>query len=161
MLFYKKSILSLVFVIFLGNTLLAQIPTDSLSEEQKEIILPITQLFEGMLKGDSSLVRKAFYENVSLKTITKDKNGNTVLRIDSLENVLNAIATPHETPYIEKILSYDIQVDENLAQVWTSYTFYVGETFSHCGVNAFHLMKTKEGWEIISITDTRRREGCE
>ncbi|WP_291724051.1 nuclear transport factor 2 family protein [Bernardetia sp.] len=161
MLFYKKFILSFIFVVFLGSTVIAQSPIDSLSETDKEVILPIEQLFEGMLKGDSSLIRQAFYENANLKTVIKDKNDNIVLRVDSLENLLNAVATPHEKPYREKILSYEIKTDENLAQVWTPYKFYVGETFSHCGANAFHLIKTKEGWKIISITDTRHREGCE
>lgn len=156
-----KFIFTLIFFATFGQTIFAQTSLDSLSENQKEVILPIKQLFEGMLKGDSSLVKQAFYESVTLKTVVKDKEGNIVLKTDELENVLQAVATPHEKPYREKVLSYEIKIDANLAQVWTPYEFYVGDTFSHCGANAFHLIQTKDGWKIISITDTRRREGCE
>lgn len=48
-----------------------------------------------------------------------------------------------------------------LATAWTPYAFYLGGGLSHCGVNAFQLFNGKDGWSIIRITDTRRREGCE
>jgi hypothetical protein len=44
--------------------------------------------------------------------------------------------------------------------LFPEYTFYVGDQMSHCGVNAFQLMKTTEGWKIIGITDTRRKDNC-
>ena len=155
----KNSLLFLFFLVF-GFTAMAQTPTDTsadtLSQKQKEVIQPIEQLFEGMLKGDSSMIRKAFYKKPILRTIVANKKTD-----EQLVDFLSTIATPHEKAYIEKILSYDIKIDGNLAQVWTPYKFYVGDTFSHCGVNAFHLMQTEEGWKIIGITDTRRREACE
>jgi hypothetical protein len=58
-------------------------------------------------------------------------------------------------------MGYEIAVDGALATAWILYQFYVGSTFSHCGVNAFQLFKSKDGWKIIQITDTCRREGCE
>jgi hypothetical protein len=53
-----------------------------------------------------------------------------------------------------------VHVDGGLASVWTEYAFYVGERLNHCGVDAFHLVRTAEGWRIIDLADTRRREGC-
>jgi hypothetical protein len=41
-------------------------------------------------------------------------------------------------------LKYEVQIDDNLAAVWTEYEFYVGKNFSHCGVNAFQLVKNAE-----------------
>jgi hypothetical protein len=32
--------------------------------------------------------------------------------------------------------------------------------FSHCGVDAFILVLTEDGWRILSIADTRTTEGC-
>ena len=48
-----------------------------------------------------------------------------------------------------------------LATVWADYDFHFGKTFSHCGVDAVQLLKTAEGWKIVSIADTFVREGCE
>ena len=32
---------------------------------------------------------------------------------------------------------------------------------SHCGINAFQLFKSSDGWKVIQITDTRNKEGCQ
>ena len=54
-----------------------------------------------------------------------------------------------------------VHIDGHMATAWTPYAFYLGGDLSHCGVNAFQLFNGKDGWKIIRITDTRRREGCE
>ena len=65
-----------------------------------------------------------------------------------------------EDIWFEKLLSYIINVDENLAIVWTPYEFYFNEIFRRCGVNAFQLFFNGEQWKIISIIDTRRKDNC-
>jgi hypothetical protein len=47
-----------------------------------------------------------------------------------------------------------------MASVWAPYKFYLGDKFSHCGVDVFQLMKTGDGWKIIYIVDTRRKGDC-
>lgn len=49
-------------------------------------------------------------------------------------------------------------MDGPLATAWTPYAFYLGDTLSHCGTNAFQLAKLKDDWKIIQITDTRRKD---
>lgn len=60
----------------------------------------------------------------------------------------------------EHILSTQIKIDGNVAHAWTPYKFYIEGKISHCGVNSFQLLHTKEGWKIIHIIDTRRNDGC-
>jgi len=47
-----------------------------------------------------------------------------------------------------------------VAQVWTEYAFYLNKEFSHCGIDAFQLVKDKE-WKIIHLIDTRKKMNCE
>ena len=61
----------------------------------------------------------------------------------------------------ERVTSMSMQFDASLAAVWAPYEFWLGEKFSHCGVDAFHLAKLPEGWKIIALSDTERREGCD
>ena len=35
-----------------------------------------------------------------------------------------------------------------IATVWTPYDFWIDGKFSHCGIDAFDLVKTDEGWKI-------------
>jgi hypothetical protein len=94
-------------------------------------------------------------------TYYTNKKGEAVFVKDEVQKFINAVGTPHEEVWDEKIWDTEIRVDGNLAQVWTKYGFYLDEKFSHCGVDAIHLTKTKDGWKIFHLSDTRQREDCE
>jgi hypothetical protein len=119
---------------------------------------PIKLLFEGMEKADTSLLNNIFAKNVLMKAVSEKGVKN-----ESVENFLNQIVNkkPNTPKWIEKLHNTEIRVDGNLAHVWTDYSFYVGEKFSHCGVNSFALIKLDGLWKIVYIIDTRRKDGCE
>ncbi len=127
---------------------------------EEEVRKTIDQMFDGMRKGDSTMVHEVFADEVKMQTIVKSQNGQTELRTSSLSNFLNAVGTPHDEVWDEKLLSYEILIDGDMASVWTPYQFYRGENFSHCGVNSFQLAKLQGNWKIIYLVDTRKREGC-
>ncbi|WP_185152800.1 hypothetical protein, partial [Fulvivirga aurantia] len=118
-------------------------------------------LFDGMRAGDSAMVKETFTEDAQMFTATYDKSGKPMLQKGSLQNFLVAIGTPRDKVLDEPIYNTEIKIDDRLAQVWTDYAFYLGKDFHHCGVDAFQLFKTDEGWKIFHITDTRRTEGCD
>ena len=120
----------------------------------------VDQLFTGIRSGDSSLVRRAFLPDASLQSVTTAPDGTVKVHKDAIQGFINAIGTPHDEVWDERIYDVKVQIDGPLAVVWTPYKFYLGSKFSHCGINAFTLVKTTEGWKIAGITDTRRRDRC-
>ncbi|MFM8744101.1 MAG: hypothetical protein ACKODM_12365 [Cytophagales bacterium] len=132
------------------------------AEEKKSVEVTIQTLFTAMKKGDSALLRTAFAGEVTLATISLGKDGNPVLnREKGITNFMKAIGTPHPESYNEPIWNLKIEVDGRFAQAWCDYAFYVGNKFSHCGVDAFHLFKGSDGiWRIFHLADTRKKEGC-
>jgi hypothetical protein len=129
------------------------------SPPEDEVMQTIQQLFDGMRKGDSTMVRSAFYKGARLLTVvTQDA---TVLHEGSVDKFVEAVETPHEEVWDERISNYEVKIDGELASVWAPYTFYLGDQLLHCGVNAFQLFRSESGWKIIQITDTRRKTGCE
>lgn len=130
------------------------------SSEKENVIKVIKQLFDGMRQVDSAAVRSVFHPSARLQTTFTDKEGAPQLKDGSLEQFIKSVGTPHEGLYDERISEYIVEVDDNLATAWTPYEFYISDKFSHCGVNAFQLFKTPDGWRIIQIIDTRRKENC-
>lgn len=120
----------------------------------------VRQLFDGMRASDSARVRAVFHPDMRLQSVSIGQDGKPRLTPADKERFLQSVGAPKKERYDERIWTYDIRIDGNLATVWTDYSFFVGETFSHCGVNAFHLFKGESGWQITQITDTRRKEGC-
>lgn len=130
------------------------------NNEEEAIKKTINQLFDGMRKSDSTLVRSAFNQGAILQTIGKTKEGNAVVKGSDLNSFVASIAKPHPEIYDERIVFTKILIDANLASVWTDYKFYIGEKFSHCGVNSFQLVKVGDTWKIVYLIDTRRKENC-
>ena len=119
----------------------------------------VANLFEGMKTGDSAKVHQVFRDDVIFQT-TSFKDGKPILSTGSLNRFLNAIGTPHDEIWDERIDNLEIHIDGLLATAWMDYGFYVGDRFSHCGVNAMTLFKSDSGWKIIYLIDTRRKDNC-
>jgi hypothetical protein len=128
----------------------------------QEVMAVVVRLFDGMRKGDSAMVRSTFDAGARMATAMIRPTGETTYRYDAdgVDGFAKAVGTPHDQPWDEKLWDVKVLVDRNLATVWTKYAFFLGPTFSHCGVDTFTLAKGAEGWKIIFLADTRQREGC-
>ncbi|MBX2829473.1 MAG: nuclear transport factor 2 family protein [Flavobacteriaceae bacterium] len=117
--------------------------------------------FDGFHKGDTLLMRSTMVGEVTLQTAYTDKEGVPHLNTGSIDKLLIGIANrPAEQKWDERLLDYKVSIDGNLAHVWTPYEFWVNENFSHCGANAFTMVKTEDGWKIVHLIDSRRRSSC-
>ena len=129
--------------------------------DEKAIRAVIDSIWVAMQRSDSALLRKSFTEDATLVTIYRSKAKGQVLEREGLAPFLKSVGTPHEDVWYEETWNYKIQVNADLASVWCDYAFYLGNTLSHCGVNAFHLHKSEAGWRIFHLSDTRQRLNCE
>jgi hypothetical protein len=144
------------FVLFAGDGF------GQAANDENAIKEVIRGLFKGMELGDSAMVHAAFSRSPTMATVFRDQQQNPALRQESsLKGFLTAVGTPHKEVWYEEIWNINVQQDGDFAQVWCDYAFYAGKNFSHCGVDAFHLHKGKDGWKIFHLADTRRKTGCE
>jgi hypothetical protein len=57
----------------------------------------------------------------------------------------------------ERIWNPEVRVHGSIANVWTPYDFWIDGKLSHCGVDAFDLIKTPKGWKIAGGVYTIER----
>jgi hypothetical protein len=130
--------------------------------QEEQIKNTIHTFFEGLHNGDTALITKTIHKDLKLQTTFVNKEGENILRNELKDDFLKSIANKNkEDIWLEKLLYFEINIDGNLAAVWTPYEFYVNGSFSHCGANSFQLFNNNGNWEIIFLVDTRRRQGCE
>lgn len=121
----------------------------------------IYTFFEGFHKGDTLMMQSVLAENVVLQSASVSREGKDILSVTPMSEFLKSIGSrPADQVWDEKLLGYQVQMDGNLAHVWTPYEFWYNGKFSHCGANAFTLAKLEEGWKIIHLIDSRRRDDC-
>lgn len=130
------------------------------SSEETAVRAVIDQMFTGMRTGKGKLVADAFSQNAVLQTIVPRPDGRVEVKSEALSEFVNAVDQPHADQWDERIQYGSIQIDGQLATVWTPYQFFLGGKFSHCGVNSFQLVKINGNWKIQYIIDTRRKDSC-
>ncbi len=150
----KFSVFLLCFTVFTNS-----FSQNAFSEEDAKKI--IDTFFEGFHKGDTVLMKSVIAENMMMQTAYADKNGNNRVNSDNADGFIIAIANrAADQKWDERLLNYKVEMDGNLAHVWTLYEFWLNETFLHCGANSFTLAKFDDGWKIIHIIDSRRKADC-
>jgi hypothetical protein len=152
----------IILFVFIGLFIFCSRAFTQRTADNQAVSSVLERLFKGMELGDSAMVSGTFAKRVAIAGISFDQNNETVLRVDekAMDNFLKAIGTRHTETWYEETWDLKIQTDGVLAQAWCNYAFYRDKTFSHCGVDAFQLYKSKEGWKIFQLADTRRKSDC-
>lgn len=128
-------------------------------EDEEQVLGIVDRLFEGMRAADSAEVRAVLHPEARIVS-TGEREGKPVVQYSSTEGFIQAVGGATAS-WNEKIYEPEVRIDDNLATVRAFYTFHAGDRFSHCGINVIQLARTAEGWRVIHLADTRRREPCE
>lgn len=126
---------------------------------ERDVLGVVTRLFDGMRAGDTAAMRATLHPDARMSSATV-KDGITTWKSETPDGWLASVARPRAAVLDERIRNPVISIDGALASVWVEYSFYLGDRFLHCGVDALHLVKGAGGWQIIALADTRRTEGC-
>ena len=86
-------------------------------------------------------------------------DGEKIVRSSTNEEFLENLGKA-EGEWLERMWHPEVRIRGDLATVWTPYDFYLDGEFSHCGFDAFNLMKIDDRWKITGGSYTVEREGC-
>lgn len=130
----------------------------SISAQEKEIKQSISVFFDGLQTADTLKIQSICHKEMKLQSIM-EKNTIGSLSFETNEEFYKSIASiPKNIKIEERLLSYKIQIDGSMAQVWTPYEFYIDGKLSHIGTNSFTLLLENNIWKIVHIIDTRRKK---
>jgi ketosteroid isomerase-like protein len=140
------------------TTLALGVSSVAAQRPEDEVLKTVQSLFDGMRAKDTALMRSLFHADARLMS-ADTREGVPRVSVDPLAGWLRGVAGAKEV-LDERLRDTEVRVDGNLAMVWTGYDLFVGSRHNHCGVDVFILGKTADGWKILDVADTRRREGC-
>ncbi|MBR9988998.1 MAG: nuclear transport factor 2 family protein [Gemmatimonadetes bacterium] len=157
---FPRLVLSAILLLGAAAPVVAQ-QTDAIAAppqaEEVAVRAVIDQLFDGMRQRDTTMIRSAFAPEAQFFGMGP---GGTVL-VNATSDFITSISQAPADMVLDEVLhEVEIRVDGPLAIAWTEYDFFAGEDFSHCGYNSFQLLKLRDEWKIVSVADSRRREGC-
>ena len=140
----KTILLTIIFSLFV-STALAQ---NSKTEDIKAAFDIPDKLFEA--------IRSVFTAEGQLVAVDKPRTGEGIskTRVFTGEAFAKMISESKAGEFIEKMPDKDVKITGDLAIVSGRYTFYVGDKFSHCGMNTFNLVRTETGWRVANAAST-------
>jgi len=130
------------------------------AQDQAAVMAVVHTLFDGMREKDSTKLASVWHREARLQSTGRDEQGNpTVTTLDVAafsQRIVSMKPTVDEETFDEQVM-----VNEDLAMVWAPYNVFVDGEFRHCGVDAFQLVRTADGWKILQLADTETQKGCD
>ncbi len=130
------------------------------AQDQAAVMAVVHTLFDGMREKDSTKLASVWHREARLQSTGRDEQGNpTVTTLDVAafsQRIVSMKPTVDEKTFDEQVM-----VNEDLAMVWAPYNVFVDGEFRHCGVDAFQLVRTADGWKILQLADTETQKGCD
>lgn len=133
-------------------------PAADRSAEERAVLAVIDTTFQAMAAKDSARF-VAMADSGARLVLTRQQNGVTVARVIPVDVFAGSIARATNA-LEERVFNPEVRIEDGLATVWVDYDFYVDGRLDHCGKDAFQLVRRQQGWRIVNIADTQRREGC-
>ena len=116
----------------------------------------VESLFAAMKAKDAQAISALFMKDGQLVAIDKPRTGDgpSTTRLFTGDAFAKLIGESKGADFIEQMKDPEVKVFGDMALVYGRYTFHVGDKFSHCGTNSFHLVRTPEGWKIANAAST-------
>jgi hypothetical protein len=128
------------------------------ADDAKDALAVVNKLWAEMAAANPAGIVALHNPGAQLVALIKTKDGKTVVRNLTAEDFSKNFA--EKKSLLEDMYAPEVRVDGDLALVWGRYVFFVEGKISHCGLNAFHLVRTDTGWKIGGIASTIDAGAC-
>lgn len=148
-------------VVVLAGTFLLIAATASARVEEEaraEVLAVVQSFFDSMARKDAVAGQKLALPEARFFSVRVEA-GAPVVRTFAIQEGLKRWAESSEA-HLERFWSSEVRIHGRIATVWTPYDFHRDGKFSHCGVDAFDLVRTAEGWRLAGGVYTLEPEGC-
>ncbi len=148
---WRAVLLALIVLTVISTALVAQ-------DERESVLKTVQRFFDAMASRDTVMAQEAMLVDGTSFSTTQTPDGPRVSGFSHRE-YLDGLATGTDQ-WFEQMWDAEVRVRGTIATVWTPYEFRINGGLSHCGVDAFSLVKTQTGWRIASVVYTVEAE-CE
>jgi hypothetical protein len=126
---------------------------------KREVVQTAERLFEGMRTRDTALLRTLLAPGLAVVASRPDGPSGPRVQAQSVDAFLRAVADSREE-LRERIWAPEVRLDGTIATLWAPYDFHRGARFSHCGTDAFQLVRAPDRWIVTGLTYTVRTTPC-
>lgn len=138
---------------------IASLSANAQSPDEKDALAVINTMFAEMANHNPSAISALYTKDSNLTAIIKGKDGKARIAAFTGE-AFSKNFTEKKNEIKEVMYAPETKIDGDLALIWGRYVFFIDNKISHCGLNAFHLVRTDAGWKIANASTTIDSTSC-
>lgn len=127
----------------------------SAAAQEKEALAVVQKLFDAMAAGDATAISSTMLADARLYAVREASVSPAITRDEFAQRIGSG-----KSHILERIWNPQTLIHGRIATVWAEYDVHIDGKFNHCGIDAFTLFQTAEGWKISSISYSSETQSC-
>lgn len=123
------------------------------------VMAPINGMFAGLAARDAAAITAQLRPEGGATVASEKADGTRTIRHLSWTEFTAGIK-PGPEKFEERLTDPAVEIDGDIAMVWSPYVFLIDGKPHHCGVDHFDLVREKGAWKVLNVTWSQRTTGC-
>lgn len=129
--------------------------------QERAAVLGTLQRFMDALRLKDAAAMNQHVDSLTRITLLRPaREGGTRVVVMTAAEFIRAVTRPDQPGIDEPIRNPVVHVSGDLATVWAEYQVRRDTTVTHCGFDAFQLVRSGGRWTLLNISDTYQQTGC-
>lgn len=133
---------------------------ETTAQEQAAVLASVQSFMDALRMKDTAAMNQHVDSLTRLTLIRPTREGGTRVVVMTAAEFIRAVTQPGQPGVDEPIRNPVVHVSGDLATVWAEYQVRRDTTVTHCGFDAFHLVRRDGRWKLLNISDTFQTTGC-
>lgn len=114
------------------------------------VLASARSVLDAINESDPGLLREVMMPNARIVSTAPGRSPAPT----TVEEMAGMLADP-PGDYTERMWDPRVEVESPVASVWAPYDFYRDGDLSHCGIDAFHLVRADGRWRVQGLVYSR------
>ena len=129
------------------------------NNDKQAVLEKVSKFFEALKRKDTALYKSVAFTNGQI-WVSRNQHDSVKTQMRYISDDITSLSMMKDV-IEERPLKTETDLHGNIAVVWAPYTLSLSGKFSHCGIDVFTLLKTTEGWKIVSCVYSVEPNGCD
>ncbi len=123
------------------------------------VMVPIDALFAALAARDGQAILAQVRPDGGATVAEEKADGTRSVRRTGWPEFAASIK-PGPERYAERLTDPAVDIDGDIAMVWSPYVFMIDGKVAHCGTDHFDMVREAGRWKIANLTGSKRTTGC-
>ena len=123
------------------------------------VLAAVQRMFDGLAARDPRRILAETRPEGGATVASERPDGTRQVRRLSWAEFAAGIR-PGPERYRERLTDPAVEVDGDIAMVWSPYVFTIDGAVHHCGTDHFDLVREAGAWKVLNVTWSQRTTGC-